>query len=224
MRAPTVYAVIAIITFGVFSPINTHEFLDYGDSSTILRNEYVVMGLSAEGTAWAFEVAGGHPWQPLAWISLQASRDAHDLFRPAPFLLTQLALHIVATLLLLFALSRLSGQLWPSAFVAAVYALHPLQVETVAWASARSEAMAGVFFAATLAAWALWIEKPNVGRYALVLLAALLGTLSGPGFAGLPFLLLLLDVWPLRRLGLGAERAGRLADRPAPTVSRLLRE
>ena len=139
-------------------------------------------------------------------------------------MLTNLALHITPSLLLLLALSRLTARFWPSAFVASVYALHPLQVETVAWASARSEALAGVFFAAALVAWASWLEKPGAARYAAVLAAVTLGTLAGPGFAALPFVLLLLDVWPLGRIGVGGERSGRFADRPAPAPMKLLLE
>ena len=224
VRAPTVYAVIAIVTFGVFSPIHNHDFLEYGDKRNILQNEGVKVGLGAEGTAFAFEVGNGYAWHPVAWLSMQASRDRHDLLNPSPWHFTNLALHIATSLLLLFALSRMTGHLWPSAFVAMVHALHPLQVETIAWASARPEALAQLFFAATLCAWALHVERPGPLRYVAVLVLATLGALSGPGFAALPFVLLVLDVWPLGRLGLGGVRTGTLADRPAPTPARLLLE
>ncbi len=224
MHPSTVYIVIAVLTFGIFSGINLHEFVDYGDKQMILGNELVKGGLDAEHAARAFAVEPGVAWQPLAWLSLQAQRDYFGLIVPAPYMLANLVLHILASLVLLFALSRLTLRFWPSAFVAAVYAVHPISVETLAWASARSDALANVFFAALLACWALYVERPSRARYAGVVVCAVLGVLSGGRFAAVPFVLLVLDVWPLGRLGFAGVRVGRFADRPEASATRLLVE
>ncbi len=224
MRPATVYIVIAVLTFGLFSVINTHDYVDYGDWRMIAGNELVMKGLGDGAAARAFEVEPGRAWQPLAWLSWQAQREFHGYLAAGPVLLGNLALHVCATLLLLFALARLTAAFWPSAFVAAVYAVHPISVEAVAWASARSDAIAHLCLAALLASWALYVERPGRARFAAVLASATLGMLAGGRFAAVPFLLLVLDVWPLGRIGIAGTRVGRFADRPEASPALLLAE
>jgi len=119
---------------------------------------------------------------------------------PAGYLLTNVALHAIATLLLYFAFARMTKAVWPSAFVAAVFAIHPLHVESVAWMSERKDVLSGVFFAFTLLAYARWAERRTPFRYLIVLLGLMLGLMSKPSVVTLPFVLLLLDYWPLGRM------------------------
>ncbi len=224
MHPATVYIVIAVLTFGIFSGVNLHEYVDYGDQRMIVDNVLVQRGFNDGNVTRAFEIEPGLPWQPLAWISLQAGDEWHGLSDAGPVLLGNLALHIGTTLLLLFALARLTGAFWPSAFVAAMYAVHPIAAESVAWAFGRADALAHFFFAALLGTWAIYVDRPGRVRFAAVVLCAMGGVLAGGRFAAVPFLLLVLDVWPLGRLGFAGTRIGRFADRPEASPALLLAE
>jgi tetratricopeptide (TPR) repeat protein len=149
--------------------------------------------------ATAFTTTLRANWIPVTVISLQVDRR---LFggEPAGTLLTNVALHAAAAVVLFLALARLTGGVWSSAFVAGVFALHPLHVESVAWASMRKDVLSGLCFALCLLAYARYAERPGPGRYAAVALALTLGLLSKPVLVTVPFVLLLLDWWPLGRL------------------------
>ena len=141
----------------------------------------------------------GWRWIPLTTISFQLDYEFYGL-EPAGFLLTNAVLHAISTLLLFAALTRMTRATWPSAFVAAVFAVHPLHVEPVAWVAARPDALAGVFWMLGILAWARYTERPSLGAYGIVALCLALGLLAKPVVVTLPFVLLLLDYWPLRRL------------------------
>jgi tetratricopeptide (TPR) repeat protein len=196
-------------TFAVYAPVRHHEFLRYDDDRTVTGNLELRSGLSRESVVRAFSDVRYANWIPLTRISLQLD---HALFGldPAGFHLTNVALHAAAALLLFLALLRMTGGLYESAFVGAVFALHPLHVESVAWVSSRKDVLSGVFFMAALLAWARHAERPGLRRYAATGAWVVLGLLSKPTLVTLPLVLLLLDYWPLDRLR--SDRTGRRID------------
>jgi tetratricopeptide (TPR) repeat protein len=214
-HAPIVLGLLAGIV-GVYFQVIEHDFVSYDDQMYLARLQ---AELGAESIWRAFTQPFQVNWIPLTWISLLVD---HALYgdEPAGFLLTNVALHALATVLLYLAFARMTSAIWPSAFVAAVFAIHPLHVESVAWMSERKDVLSGVFFGFTLLAYARWAERRTAGRYALVGLALVLGLLSKPTVVTLPCLLLLLDYWPLARLRTDPTR--RLPD--APRFGRALLE
>ncbi len=204
-RQALVSLLLVAVTGAVYLPVRNHDFVNYDDRVYILENPNLSAGLS--GVVRAFTTPYETNWIPLTWISLQLDYALHEL-EPAGYHLTNFALHILSTWLLLSVLVRMTGALGPSAFAAAVFALHPLHVESVAWASERKDVLSAVFFMLALHAYVSWTRRPeSLGRYLLVAVAMLLGLLAKPMLVTLPFVLLLLDYWPLARLGNGTQRA-----------------
>ena len=156
-------------------------------------------GLTPESALRAFREPAEANWVPLTWISLQLGYELHGL-APSGFLLGNVALHALACVLLFLALLRLSAALWESAAIAALFALHPVHVESVAWAASRKDVLSGVFFMATLLAWARYVERVSASRYLAVTFFFVCGLLSKPTLVTAPFVLWLLDFWPLQRL------------------------
>jgi tetratricopeptide (TPR) repeat protein len=202
---------LAGATFLAYLPVLANEFVNYDDDLYITGVRQVRAGLTREGVAWAFTTFQGANWFPLTRLSWMLDAQLFGL-EPAAFHATSLLLHVANALLLLLALCALSGALWPSAFVAGVFALHPLHVESVAWAAARKDLLSGLFFALALLAHARVARRDSPSaRFALALCMAL-GLMAKPMLVTLPFVLLLLDAWPLARLGsrgLDANRARR---------------
>jgi len=198
-RVAAVALALCAATFAVYAGVAGHDFVELDDGNVIVNNPLVREGLTPASAWRAFREPAEANWVPLTWISLQAGITLHGL-APAGFLLTNVALHALASALLFLALLRLTAGFWESAFVAAVFALHPLHVESVAWAASRKDVLSGVFFMLTLLAWARHAERPCVPRYALATLALAAGLLSKPTLVTTPFVLWLLDVWPLGRL------------------------
>jgi tetratricopeptide (TPR) repeat protein len=199
---PTRLAVSALLvtaTLAVYLQVREHRFVDVDDLTAIVVNP----DLRASGPGEALGIAArsvlNANWVPLTVISLQVSHALHGL-EPAGYLLTNLALHAAAAVILFLALVRLSGGVWASAFVAGVFALHPLHVESVAWAAMRKDSLSALFWMLTLLAYARYAERPGPGRYAQVALFLVASLLAKPVAVTLPFVLLLLDYWPLGRL------------------------
>ncbi len=190
---------LVALTFAVFSGVRDHEFVDY-DDHFITQNPDLKQGLDADTLVRAFTTSYSANWIPLTWISLHLNHAVHGM-EPAGFLLTNAALQALAAVLLFLALSRMTGSPGASAFVAAVFAVHPLQVESVAWVAERKDALAGMFWSAALLAYAFYSERNSWARYGVVIAALTLGLLSKPIVVTLPLVLLLLDYWPLGRLG-----------------------
>jgi tetratricopeptide (TPR) repeat protein len=205
-------ALLVAATAVVYRPVAEHEFVDYDDIQVVAANENLRVDSPAEALRVAFTTTLNANWIPLTTLSLQLDRA---LFGegPAPVLLTNAALHAAGSVALFAAFVRLSGALWPSAFVAGVFALHPLHVESVAWASMRKDVLSALFFALTLLAWAGYTRAPGPGRYLLVLLGLVAGLLAKPVVVTLPFVLLLLDFWPLRRVENAAQRRRALLEK-----------
>ena len=183
----------------------------FDDHSYIVENPQLRSSLTLEGVAQNFTRPYYVNWHPLTSLSWQVERALFGRNDPRSYHWINVWLHALTSLTLFLALTRMTGALWRSAFVAAVFALHPLHVESVAWISQRKDVLSGLFFALSLYAYARYCEKPAArGRYAAILLFAVLGLLSKSVLVTLPFVLLLLDYWPLQRLQ-GA--SARLPDR-----------
>jgi len=193
-----IYLVLALATFIAYAQIHHNEFVNYDDDKYVTENPNINRGISRESVFWAFKSPHRHMWHPLTSLSHMLDCQIFGLV-PSWHHLTSLLLHIAGTLLLFWVLKRMTGKLWLSAFVAAVFALHPLQVESVAWVAERKSVLSGFFWMLTIAAYVIYTERPCISRFLLVVLVFALAALSKPMVVTLPFVLLLLDYWPLGR-------------------------
>jgi tetratricopeptide (TPR) repeat protein len=191
--------VLAITTFIVYTPLLRSDFISFDDGDYVYENNHITAGPTPQNIIWAFTNTHANNYHPLTSISLMLDSVIFGS-KPAGFHLTNLLFHIANTILLFLVLGRLTGRLWPSAFVAALFALHPLHVESVAWISERKDVLSTFFFMLTLLAYIRYVEKPSSGRFLLALLFFALGLLSKSMLVTLPFILLILDYWPLNRL------------------------
>jgi tetratricopeptide (TPR) repeat protein len=182
----------------VYAPVSRHDFLWCDDDSYVFENGTVRQGLTAAGLEWAFAAPHVANYHPLTWLSHMLDVELFGLEAGAHHLVN-VALHALTAVVLFLALRALSGALWAPAAVAALFALHPLRVESVAWVAERKDVLSGLFFALTLLAWAGFARRPGPARYAAVFACLALGLLAKSMLVTLPCLLLLLDRWPLRR-------------------------
>jgi tetratricopeptide (TPR) repeat protein len=189
---------LVVATCAVYAQVGGHRFVQYDDPDYVSSNPHVLAGLSAEGARWAFTSWHASNWHPLTWLSLMLDVE---LFGPSSgaIHLVNLALHAANVVLLLFALRELGLGLPSSALAAALFALHPLHVESVAWVAERKDVLSGFFFTSGLLAYAWYARERRLGRYLLVAAALGLGLLAKPMLVTFPAVLLLLDLWPLRR-------------------------
>lgn len=190
--------VLMAATAAVYWQMNRHSFVDFDDTLYVTENAIVQQGLTWKGVAYAFTNVDAASWYPLTWLTHLADVSIWGMYAPG-HLSTNLFLHLANMALLVAVLDRLTGAFWRSWFVAALFALHPLHVESVAWVSERKDVLSTLFCFLTLYAYALYAERNRVGEYALVCLAFLLGLLSKPMVVTVPFVLTLLDFWPLGR-------------------------
>lgn len=191
--------VLALVTLVAYWKIFSCEFVDYDDPFYVVQNPQVQAGLSWGGLGWAFTTRACDNWHPLTWLSLMLDYNLYGL-SPTGFHATNLALHILNTVLLFLLLQRMTGATWRSAFVAALFALHPIHVESVAWVSERKDVLSTFFGLLTLHLYVRYAEKPAMVRYWPVPVLFALGLMAKPMLVTVPFLLLLLDFWPLRRM------------------------
>jgi tetratricopeptide (TPR) repeat protein len=191
-------ALVAAIA-AVYWDVREHHFLPFDDDVAIAHNQGLERGLSAAGVAWAFQTTLVGNWIPVTVVSLLADQTLHGR-DPGLVIAGNVALHALATVLLLWAFAALTQAPWLSAAVAAVFALHPLHVESVAWAAMRKDSLSGVFFAGSLLAYARFAERRSTGRGIAVAVLAAAGLLAKPTLVTLPCVLLLLDFWPLGRV------------------------
>jgi tetratricopeptide (TPR) repeat protein len=189
-------------TFAVYAPVLRHGFVEWDDPTYVTENEHVRSGLNANGIAWAFTSTGTSNWHPLTWLSHMLDVQLYGV-EPWGHHLTSLLLHLVNTVLLFVALRRLSGAAWRSLAVTALFALHPLHVESVAWVAERKDVLSTSFWFAAVWAYARFLERRTPARYAVVALFFGLGLLAKPMLVTLPLTLLIVDYWPLRRGGRG---------------------
>lgn len=194
---------LALITLASLFPVLRNDFVNYDDPEYVTGNRNVASGLSPENVAWAFTHFHSSNWHPLTWISHQIDVAVWGL-NPMGHHFTNLILHVLNSVLLLSALYLMTGYLWRSAIVAALFAVHPLHVESVAWVSERKDVLSTFFWMLTLIAYHYYADKPEWKRYVLVATAFALGLMSKPMLVTLPLVLLMLDYWPLQRLSRGA--------------------
>lgn len=190
---------LAGLTWFTFLPVLNHEFVNYDDDVYVYESPLVTRGLTADGLVAAFTGSHAGNWHPLTTLSHQLDCEFSGV-NPGAHHRTNLLLHIATVVGLFLALQQLTQARWPSAVVAALFAIHPLRVESVAWVAERKDVLSGLCFALTLWAYARFAREPKSAlRYALVVAFFVLGLLSKPMLVTVPFVLLLLDYWPLRR-------------------------
>ena len=197
-RVLCIYLLLFLATLAVYSQVRHFDFVNFDDPEYIGENNHVRAGLTWNGMVWAFTSYDASNWFPLTWVSHMAAYQLFGL-RSGWHHLTNVLFHALATLLLFAALKRMTGALWRSALVAFLFALHPLHVESVAWIAERKDVLCAFFWFLTLWCYARYAQRPGLGRYVLVLLGFCGGLMAKPMIVTLPFVLLLLDVWPLRR-------------------------
>ena len=194
---------LCVAVFLAFGQTVRYEFVNYDDDAYVYENPHVKAGLSAEGVAWAFTRSHAGNWHPVTWLSHMLDCQLYGLWAGGHHL-TNVLLHAVSAVLLFLVLLRMTGAFWPSVLVAAVFAVHPLRAESVAWIAERKDVLCGVFFMLSLTVYERYVRGPFSWKLYLALVACFaLGIMSKPMLVTLPFVLLLLDVWPLRRIDLG---------------------
>jgi tetratricopeptide (TPR) repeat protein len=193
-----IHAVLFLTTLLVYAPVLRFDFVNFDDPDYVTRNAHVLRGLTADGVSWAFTSGQAANWFPLTRLSHMLDVQLFGI-NGGLHHFTNVMIHGLAVLLLFAFLDRATGDRWPSAFVAFLFALHPLHVESVAWISERKDVLSAFFWFLALWGYVRYAKEPSAGRYGFVLLAFALGLMCKPMIVTLPFLLLLLDFWPLRR-------------------------
>jgi tetratricopeptide (TPR) repeat protein len=189
---------LLLTSFAVYAPVRYFDFVNFDDPEFVRDNPHVRGGLTLGGLTWACTSVESANWFPVTRLSHLLDAQLFGM-RAGPHHIASVLFHGLAALLLFAFLHRATGVRWPSAFVAFLFAVHPLHVESVAWVAERKDSLCALFWFLALLAYVRYTERPGVGRYLLVLLAFALGLMAKPMIVTLPFVLLLLDVWPLRR-------------------------
>jgi len=182
----------------VYGKARNFDFVGYDDELYVTQNHYVQKGISLEGIKWAFTTFHSANWHPLTWLSHMLDCELYRL-NPAGHHWTNVEFHAANALLLLFILFKMTGALWQSAFVAALFALHPLHVESVAWVAERKDVLSTFFGLLSIVTYYQYVKKSSAGYYLLVIILLSLSLMAKPMLVTLPFVLILLDLWPLKR-------------------------
>ncbi|UCD86864.1 MAG: tetratricopeptide repeat protein [Desulfobacterales bacterium] len=199
--------IVMVTTLAAYWDVRNHDFLHYDDSLYVTENSHVRAGLTWAGIIWAFTTTHASNWHPLTWLTHMVACEIYGLDAGGHHV-TSLLFHIVNTVLLFMVLNRMTRALWGSAFVAALFAVHPLHVESVAWVAERKDVLSTFFLFATMWAYVHYAECPGFTRYLLVLVLFAFGLMAKPMIVTLPFVLLLMDYWPLGRFGFGYSKQG----------------
>lgn len=200
LRILTVVLFVLVVT-GVFWQSTNHDFINYDDPAYVTENNHVKSGLTYQGLKWAFSTLTASNWHPLTWLSHMLDCQLYGL-TPMGHHLTNIILHILNTLLLFYLLHCATRDYWRSFFVAALFGLHPLHVESVAWVAERKDVLSTFFLLITLIFYDRYARQLRPLPYVLALVSFALGLMSKPMLVTLPFVMLLWDVWPLNRLKL----------------------
>ncbi len=199
----TIVVALICLTLLAYVPLWRSGFINYDDPDYVTENAHVTAGLHADSVRWAFTTFQAGNWHPLTWLSHMLDCQVWGM-NPLPHHFTNLALHIANTLLLFVLMRRMTGARWTSGLVAAVFAIHPMHVESVAWIAERKDVLCGLFWMLSMLIYVRYAETNNTPAqrkfYVLTLGCFVLGLLSKPMIVTLPFVLLLMDYWPLRRL------------------------
>src|SRR5881396_109434 len=189
---------LVAITWLVFGQTIRYDFVNYDDNEYVYANPAITSGLTPHGIIYAFSGRHARNWHPLTTLSHMLDCQLWGV-RAGGHHFTNVVLHTIAVVLLFLALKQMTSAIWQSAFVAALFAIHPLRVESVAWISERKDVLSAVFFMLTLGAYARYARSPSLGRYLTMSILFALGLLSKSMLVTVPFVLLLLDYWPLER-------------------------
>jgi len=197
-RAAVVIAVLAILVAIIYAQVRSHQFVDFDDPLHVSQNEHVLRGITLSGIVWAFTHVHANYWLPLTWISHML--DVQMFGRNAgAHLLVSAALHAVNCSLLFLFLQKATKTFWRSAIVAALFAVHPLHVESVAWVAERKDTLSTLLFLVCLMAYARYVQQQSRRAYVVSVIALALGLMAKPMLVTTPFILLLLDFWPFSR-------------------------
>jgi hypothetical protein len=194
----SVCAALIAISWAVFGQTLRYGFVNYDDPGYVSENRQIQAGLSVQSITWAFTHVHFQNWHPLTTVSHMLDCQLFGL-KPSEQHFVNVFLHSLSAVLLFFLLEQITAAFWRSAFVAAVFSIHPLHVESVAWISERKDVLSGFFFMLTLLAYVRYARRPSVARYVAILILFGCGLLSKPMLVTLPAILLLLDYWPLKR-------------------------
>ena len=191
---------LIVTTFSIYAQVQNHKFLTYDDAKYVTENPHIQSGFSSESIAWAFTQPYAANWHPVTWLSHMLDYRLYGL-EPSGHHLTSLFIHIANSLLLFVILLKMTGALWRSAMVATLFALHPFNVQSVAWVAERKNVLSTFFWFLTMWSYASYAKTPRIGVYLLVILFLALGLMAKPMLVTLPFVLILMDYWPLKRWG-----------------------
>ena len=198
---------LLILTIAVYAQVGNHQFLNFDDNDYVTKNHHVAKGITGATLLWAFTSVDAANWHPLTWLSHMADVQLYGM-NPRGHHLTNVAFHTVSSVLLLLFLLRCTGSLWQSSFVAALFALHPLHVESVAWVAERKDVLCAFFCFLTLLLYAEYAARRKTALYLLTLFSFILGLMSKPMLVTLPVVMLLMDYWPLARFRYEEQREG----------------
>jgi tetratricopeptide (TPR) repeat protein len=216
-------AALLIVVLAVYWPVLKHGFVKYDDDKYVTDNERVTGGLTRTSVIEAFTKPHFFMWHPLTTLSHTLDCELFGL-DPAGHHLVSLILHLANTLLLFWVLRKMTGSLWPSAFVTAVFALHPLQLESVAWIAERKNILSASFWLLTMGVYTAYAQRGGVWRFLMVIIAFSLCIMTKPIAVVVPFVLLVVDYWPLGRFELGSAGGSARDNSMTKTVLRLLVE
>src|SRR6266566_7432 len=208
---------LVAITWLVFGQTVRYDFVNFDDDTYVYANPSITSGLTVHGVIRAFSGKHSDNWHPLTTISHMLDCHLWGL-RAGGHHFTNIVLHTIAVVLLFLVLQQMTGAIWQSAFVAALFAIHPLHVESVTWISERKDVLSAVFFMLTLGAYVRYVRSPSIGRYLTMSILFALGLMSKPMLVTVPLVLLLLDYWPLQRFG-GRSSIRRLALEKIPLLA-----
>jgi Tfp pilus assembly protein PilF len=211
-------AALVAITVLTYLPVGHYGFVNYDDPAYIYQNPPVTHGLTLQGLSWAFTTGHQANWHPLTWLSHMADVQLYGL-NAGPHHVMNLLLHAASTFLLFWLLLRMTGTVSASMVVAALFAVHPLHVESVAWIAERKDVLSTFFWMLTMTTYVLYVQRPRLDRYLAMIAAFGLGLMAKPMLVTLPFVLLLLDFWPLQRWTLESwSNLGRLIREKIPLL------
>jgi tetratricopeptide (TPR) repeat protein len=193
-----VVLMLIILTIGVYWSVQNYEFINFDDNIYVTENSHTQSGITLEGLRWAFSTKYFGLWNPLVWLSFMFDYQLFG-FNAGGYHWTNVIIHIFNIVLLFFLFRNLTGAVWRSAFVAALFAIHPINVESVAWIAERKNVLSTFFWMLTMLFYVWYVNKPNWKRYLPVFISFDLGLMSKPMLVTLPFVLLLIDYWPLNR-------------------------
>lgn len=196
---------LIILTLFVYWPVQNYEFVGFDDNVYITLNSKTQSGITLDALFWAFNTKYFGLWNPLVWLSFMLDFELFG-FNAGGYHWTNVMIHVFNTILLFFLLKNMTGAVWRSAFVAALFAIHPMNVESVAWIAERKNVLSTFFWILTMLFYVRYVKQPNWKRYLPVFINFALGLMSKPMLVTLPFVLLLMDYWPLDRTAIGTQR------------------